>query len=726
MRQVLQDRQGLTVVRDVPLPACEPGSVLVRNLYSVISSGTERARVELSQKSLLGKARERPELVRQVIDKARKEGIRKTGETVRRKLSEETAVGYSSAGRVLEVGTDVIGIRPGDLVACAGAGHANHADVVSVPRNLVAKVPEGVSLEAAAFTTLAAIALHGVRLAEVRLGDRVAVIGCGLVGQIVCRLLHASGADVFALDIDSARIDGALARGADHGVVVGPDAAERVIELTGGVGVDEVIIAAAAPTNDPLLLGAAIARDKAAVVVVGDVKLDVPRAPMFTKELTLQVSRSYGPGRYDLDYEERGLDYPIGFVRWTEGRNMEALLDLQARGLLTLTDLIDEVVPVEQAPQAYERLMGDPAQRPKGAIVLEYPEVAGEPAAAASRNGSAPAKAAEPKPVVGRAPRLGLLGPGNFANSVIIPAFQAAGAELTSVAGGSGISAEAATRTVGFKRAAESEQALIADSELDAIAICTRHGTHAELASAALVAGKHVFCEKPLAMDEQELRSVLAAKEESGAVLAVGFNRRFAPLMRELREWVGGGTRPITASYRVSAGTIPADHWIHDLAQGGGRAIGEVCHFLDCVTYLSGSHVVQVHALGYGGPELPVQAHDNLAITLLMADGSVGSIVYVADGASGVPKERFEVFSGSRTGVLDDYRSLELFDGRSSEKRAGRTQDKGHRAEIAAFVAGVKAGRDPVPVAEVENVSLASFAVVESLRTGAPVRVDGA
>jgi predicted dehydrogenase len=693
--------------------------VLVRNAFSVISSGTERARVELSQKSLVGKAKERPDLVRQVIDKARKEGIRKTRETVRRKLSEETAVGYSSAGRVIEVGELVVGISPGDLVACAGAGHANHADIVSVPRNLVAKIPEGVSLEAASFTTLAAIALHGVRLADVRLGERVAVVGCGLVGQIVLRLLHASGAETIALDIDQARVEQSKESFANHGVVVNAQAAERVAAITRGIGADSVIIAAAAPTNDPLLLGAEIARDRANVVVVGDVKLDVPRAPMFSKELSLRVSRSYGPGRYDPEYEERGLDYPVGYVRWSEQRNMEALLDLQANGRLSLDDLIEEVLPVEQAQRAYERLMGDAAQRPRGAIVLSYPEQGG------SANGSAPSVAPS-MPIESRhggGLRLGLLGPGNFAASTIIPAFQRAGAEFAVVGGGSGPRAEAASRTGDFARTAESESALISDGEIEAVAICTRHATHARLVAESLRAGRHVFCEKPLAMNEEELDDVVAAKADSGRVLAVGFNRRWAPLMRELHGWVGGGLTPLTASFRVSAGQIDADHWIHDLQQGGGRAIGEVCHFVDTLVYLAGSPAVEVHAAGHG-EGLPVQARDNLAITLTFANGSIGTVIYVAQGASAVDKERLEVFSGTRTAVLHDFRSLDLYDGRQHEERSGRVQDKGHVQEIQAFVDGVKAGADPVPMSELENVTRATFAVIESLRTGAPVRLS--
>ncbi|MDQ3849360.1 MAG: zinc-binding dehydrogenase, partial [Actinomycetota bacterium] len=369
MKQVLQDRKGLTVVRDVPAPACAPGSVLVRTAYSAISSGTERSRVELSQKSLVGKARERPDLVREVVDRARREGLKKTVDTVQRKLADETAVGYSCAGRVVEVGGAVADVVPGDLVACAGAGHANHAAVVSVPANLCARVPGDVPLSAAALTTIAAIALHGLRLADVSLGDRVAVIGCGLVGQIACRLLSSAGAEVFALDIDARR---AAAAGADHALGVDEAARESVARATGGVGVDRVLVTAASSTSEPLVLGAQLARDRGTVVLVGDVKVDVPRAPFYMKELSFRISRSYGPGRYDAEYEERGLDYPVGYVRWTEKRNMAAILSLQARGRLRLEDLVEETFPVSRAEEAYARLMGPPEQRPRGAVLLSY------------------------------------------------------------------------------------------------------------------------------------------------------------------------------------------------------------------------------------------------------------------------------------------------------------------------------------------------------------------
>jgi predicted dehydrogenase/threonine dehydrogenase-like Zn-dependent dehydrogenase len=720
VKQVLQDRNGSTVVRDVPRPACPKGGVLVANRCSVISSGTERARVELASKSLIGKARERPDLVREVAQRALKDGIRNTQQTVQRALSQETAVGYSSAGVVIEVGAAVSGIDPGDRVACAGGGHANHAEVVAIPRNLCAPIPGGVSFETASLTTIGAIALHGIRLSEAVLGERVAVIGCGLVGQISVRLLHAAGAEVFAVDLDEARVGAAGRAGADHALLAGNATAE-ILARTRGIGVDRAIITAAAPSNGPLLQAAEVTRDRGTVIMVGDVRVDAPRAQFYDKELIFRISRSYGPGRYDHEYEERGLDYPIAYVRWTEQRNMECVLDLQARGLLDLSDLVDEVVPVSDAARAYGRLVGAPEDRPMGAIVLSYPDEAAvaepEPRTAAAPSVSGKHDARGSAPV-----RVGLIGPGSFAGKVIVPAFTAAGATLELVGGGSGPSAEAATRDLGFSRVAQSEDALIADPNVDAVCIASRHESHARLATAALEAGKHVFCEKPLALNESELDEVLQAAERGPGTVAVGFNRRFSPALVELRKFLGGRS-PITANYRVSAGALEPGHWLHDLVEGGGRMVGEGCHFVDCLVYLTGSEVVEVHAAGHGAPDAPLQARDNLLVTLTFADGSIGSIAYVAQGSGRVPKERLEAFAGSRTGVLDDYRVLELFDGNSREKQGGRRQDKGHNAEVAAFVAGVRSGTAPVPIEQIRNVHLAAFAAIESLRTGLPARV---
>jgi polar amino acid transport system substrate-binding protein len=722
VKQVLQNRSGLTVVRDVAAPSCQPGSVLVRNAFSAISSGTERSRAELSQKSLLAKARERPDLVRDVVERARREGIRSTRDAVKRQLAQETAVGYSSAGWVLELGAGVRQLQPGDRVACGGGGHANHAEIVSVPANLVAKVPPSVPLASAAMTTIAAIPLHAIRLSGVSVGESVAVIGCGLVGQIACRLLRAAGARVLALDIDRLRVEEVRAS-ADEALVTDTGAAEAVLGMTHGLGVDHVLITAAASSSEPLLLATKIARDRGSLVLVGAVPVELPRAALYEKELSFRVSRSYGPGRYDLEYEERGLDYPIGYVRWTEKRNMESVLQLQAASRLALDDLI-ELMPVEQAQEAYARLVAAPPERPRGALVLAYDGSERDGGEAALRRLATPMRTQRPRGSVSAPPvRIGLIGPGSFAMRVLVPALVEGGARLEVVAGGSGPSAEAAVRTFGFARTAESVEAVIGDEAVDAVVVATRHGSHSRLVRKALEAGKHVFCEKPLALTVDELTSVLDAADAGDGILAVGFNRRFAPLLRELREFVFSRTSPIAMTYRVSAGRLPRDHWTHDLEQGGGRLIGEGSHFVDSLAFLAAAEVVGVHASGYGDPQLPLQARDNVAVTLGFANGSVGSVLYVADGSGRVPKERVEAFSGNRTAVLDDYRSLELFGPTQKEKRGGRTRDKGHRSEIDAFLRGVESGEPPVALAEIANVSLAAIAAVESLRTGQTVRI---
>ena len=724
MKQVLQDRSGLTVVREVPAPPCPPGALLVRNAFSAISSGTERARVALSKKSLLAKARERPDLARQVIDRARTEGIRTTQQAVRRKLGEAVAIGYSSAGDVVEVGNAVSGFDVGDPVACAGVGHANHAEIVSVPTNLCAKVPAGVPLETAALTAVASIALHAIRLADVRIGERVGVVGCGLVGQIAVRLLVAAGADVVALDVDPARVELARAAGAAASFVVDKDVVARVGTATGGRGLDSALVTAAASSAGPLVTAAELARDRGTVVLVGDVPVELPRSLMYEKELAFRVSRSYGPGRYDRAYEERGLDYPIGYVRWTEKRNMEAVLGLQADGRIDLQDLVEEIVPVADAARAYERLAGPADERPQGALLLSYdrePMPTREPLTLGLADSGRRVASASPH----AAPiRIGVIGPGNFASRVLLPAFVRAGAGLELVGGGSGPSAEATKRDLNFARVADSPSDVIADERVDAVVVATRHSTHAELTIQALDAGKHVFCEKPLALTPDELEAVLAAAARARGILAVGFNRRFSPLLRSMREFLAEPASRIAASYRVSAGRLEEGHWTHDLDEGGGRILGEVCHFVDSLRFLMGVDVSLVHATGYGAPDLPVQARDNVAVDLTFVDGSIGTILYVADGSPALPKERLEAYSANRSGVLHDYRWLELLGPAGTRKVRERRQDKGHQHEVDAFLRAVEHGEPPVALDELANASLATLAVVESLRTGRPVRLE--
>jgi predicted dehydrogenase len=689
---------------------------------SVISSGTERSVVQASQRSLMARVIDRPELALKAVDRVRRDGLRRTRDMVREQMQTEFATGYSCAGTVIEVGQAVRGISVGDRVACAGAGRANHAEVVCVPHNLCARIPDGVPIEAAALTTIAAIALHGVRLADVRVGERVAVIGCGLVGQIACRLLLAAGAEVYALDLDPDKVAWAVEAGVAHGVPVGPGAADAVRVESGGIGVDQVLVTAAAPSNDPLLLATEIARDRGAVVLVGDVQIDIPRDALYMKELAFRVSRSYGPGRYDPDYEDRGLDYPIAYVRWTEQRNMECVLDLQARGAMTLRDLIEDVVPIERAQEAYARLSGPPEQRPRGALAFAYASD-GDAVVNGSRRRVRRSRSVAPRTSPG-AIRLGVIGPGAFANRVLLPAFARAGAELVATAGGSGLSAEATARRSGSARAITEEE-LIGTDDVDAVVIATRHDSHAELARRCLESGKHVFCEKPLALDAAGLESVMAAEASAQRVLMVGFNRRFAPHVRTAREFLAAGGR-ITGVYRVSAGAIDPTSWVHDLELGGGRLIGECCHFFDTLAFLAGSPIAGVHASGFGGPSLALQSHDNLLLSIDFADGSIASLAYVSSGASSVAKERAELFAGERTVILDDYTAVEMHSGAETSRAHLRVQDKGHDEEVRQFLHAIRTGALPISLAEIENVHRACFAAVESLRTGLPVPVGSA
>jgi len=607
-----------------------------------------------------------------------------------------------------------------------------------MPANLCAKVPAEVGLATASITTIAAIAMHGIRLADVRVGSRVGVIGCGLVGQLALRLLRSAGAQTFALDIDPSRVAQAAKSGADQALIIDDDAGARVHELSAHAGLDEVIVAAAAATSEPLHLATTIARERGTVVLVGAVPIEFARGPLYDKELRFRVSRSYGPGRYDPEYEERGLDYPLGYVRWTEQRNMESVLGLQAQGRVSLDDLV-EVVPADSAPDAYARLTGSAEERPKGALVLAYgaePESPSRNGAGevenAERNGNAPGIGLEPpshatKVAVRRARvRVGLIGPGGFASRVLIPALQAAGAELAVVGGGSGPSAAAAVRAGTFSRLASDPSAVIDDPEVDAVVIATRHAAHADLVVAALERGKHVFCEKPMALTAQEHERVIAVEAASEGTLMIGFNRRFSPQLREMRTFLAAGGAPLCATYRISAGQLAADHWTHDLAAGGGRMLGEGCHFVDALAFLTGSPVTTVHATGYGPRTRPIQAYDNVIVSLTFGNSSVGSIVYVADGSRRVGKERVEAFCGDRSAILDDYRKLELLSPASAQTRSAGPQDKGHRREIADFIAGTRAAQAPVSSRELANDSLATLAIIESLRTGRPVPVPPA
>ena len=708
MKQVVQNfRSGVLKVDDVPETICRSGGILVNNVASLVSAGTEKMTVDLAQKSLVGKAAERPDLVRQVINKFRKDGLMATLRTVRAKLDTPVALGYSCAGVVREAGRGVEDFQVGDRVACAGMNYASHAETVFVPKNLAVKIPDGVSFDEAAFVTLGAIALQGVRTAEVKLGDAVAVIGLGLLGQLTVQILKAAGCRVIGIDLETSKVELAREFGCDAGVVRGDDVESAVKQFTDNFGADAVIVAAAADTNDPIELAGVIARDRAIISMVGAVRMDVPRKVYYEKELQLRLSRSYGPGRYDADYEERGKDYPIGYVRWTERRNMQEFLRLVAAKSVKLERLITHRIPIEQAEQAYDIITGKTRQNYLG-ILLTYGAAASDKAKVVALNRTA--KAAEI--------RLGVIGAGNFAKSVLLPRLaKLGGVSLVGLATATGRTAKAVGEQIGFEFCSTDYRELLQREDINTILIATRHDTHAAMAAEAIRAGKTVFVEKPLAIDEAQLNEVVAAVEQSGGRILVGFNRRFSSLSAEMKQFFdGAGALAIT--YRVNAGEIPKESWIQQ-DEGGGRVIGEVCHFIDLLQFLTSAEPTEVFAYRSAA------GADTLSIVIKFSDGSIGNINYFSTGDRGLPKERVEVFGGGRSAVLDDFRQLEMWrDGkRKTSKRM--SQDKGFDQELAAFVAAVRSGEAmPIDWRGLMMTTLATLRIEDSLRSGKPESVS--
>ncbi len=712
MKQVAQNfKTGVVSVEEVPEPVLSAGCVLVRNAWSVVSAGTEKSKIDLGRKSLLGKAQARPDLVRQVVDKVRSQGLGPTIDTVRGRLDSLSPLGYSSAGEVAAVAPDVTGLKVGDRVACAGGAQAFHAGVVCVPRNLCAVLPANVSTEHGAYATIGAIALQGIRQADVRVGERVLVIGLGLVGQLTVQMLKAGGCQVAGADVSPRQLALAEASRCDLAVDASEGStAARLLAWTSDAGFDAIIITAATKDNTPFLLAAAVARDRARIVLVGDVRIDIPRALLYDKELSIVLSRSYGPGRYDPQYEEHGHDYPIGYVRWTEQRNMVAFLEMVAAGGVQLDHLTSHRFDVEDAPQAYELLAT--GSEPYAGILLRYPEP----------THASPVKTESHEVGSGR-PGVEVIGAGSFASRVLVPALKASGQlELDAVVSARGLSAVDMAKKAGF-RAAESDPAVaFGRPGAGAAVIATRHDSHAALAEAAMRAGLDVFVEKPLCIVPAELFKLVAAQRETGRLCMAGFNRRFAPATRILQGVRRATSRPVQCVIRVNAGRIPSTHWIHDPAVGGGRIVGEVCHFVDLAAAIVQSPIARVSAAALETAASATTA-DSLSVQLGHVDGSVTTLVYTAEGDSRMPKERVELFADGTAAVIDDFREVRTFRGGKTSVVRSRGQDKGHRAEIAAFAHAVTASErvDELTFADCVDSTWATFAVVESLRTGRSV-----
>ncbi|HXM21958.1 MAG TPA: bi-domain-containing oxidoreductase [Terriglobales bacterium] len=726
MKQVLQQAHtGEIAVMEVPAPKLLPGCVLVRMAASLVSAGTERASCEFANKNLLQKAQARPDLVREVVSKIRRDGVLSAVAAVRGRLDQPNALGYSSSGTVVGVGEGITDLNVGDRVACAGASYAVHAEFACIPRLLAARVrpDSAVSFEEAAFTTLGAVALHGIRTADVKLGDVIAVIGLGLLGQLTVQILKAAGCRVLGMDIAAERADLALRLGAD-GVSISRDGLRDLcLRHSSGHGADAVLIAAETASSEPVDLAGQVARDRGVVVAVGTVGMDIQRKLYFEKELDFRISRSYGPGRYDSAYEQKGRDYPIGYVRWTETRNMEAFLQLLGEGKLDVKSLVTHRFPIERAQGAYDLIMGRVGQ-PFLGVLITYPEQA-----EASHEILLVGKGTAPALVGEKAMAIGVLGAGNFAMSTLLPAIKRIrGVEWVGVCAANGSNARHAAEKFGFRYCATEEERILNDSGLNTVVIATRHHLHATQVLAAIAAGKNIFCEKPLCLSEIELAEIVRAHANriSGRdpILMVGFNRRFAPMAIKMKAFLKPIQEPLVLHCRVNAGFISRDHWVNDPEQGGGRILGEVCHFVDFLTFLTGALPIEVQARSL--TNLEPYSDDNAVISLRFANGSQGTISYLANGDRSYSKERVEVFGGGAVAVLEDFRCLELVrQGRKQTFRSRFRQDKGHRAELEAFAAAVRSrGEPPIPFDEIVSTTLATLRAAESRSAGQSVELN--
>lgn len=708
MKQVLQSlKDGTTLIEDVPCPMVKSGHVLIRTHKTLVSVGTEKMLLDFGKANLIQKARQQPDKVRMVLDKVKTDGLVPTYESVQNKLDQPIPMGYCNVGTVMEVGAGVTEFKVGDRVASNG----HHAEVVLVPKNLCAKIPDNVSDEAAAFTVISSIALQGIRLVNPTYGETVVVLGLGLVGLLTVQLLRANGCHVLGADFDSERVRLAEQYGAvGINLGKGEDPVMVALRETNSRGVDAVIVAASTPSNDPMRQAATMCRQRGRVVLVGVVGLELSRADFYEKEITFQVSCSYGPGRYDSNYEEGGNDYPLGFVRWTEQRNFEAILQGLSHGTLDVESLITHRYKLPEAGTAYSEVTSGGALGVLLECDIEQPEATLKERHV-KRSGLSAGDARQPEAKL----NVAMIGAGNYASKVLIPAFVEAGAGIGTIVSSGGVTGVATARKYNIEKVATDTEALFADQATNALVVATRHDTHADYACRALAAGKHLFVEKPLALNAEELASVKAAyaasrDEKQPPLLMVGFNRRFSPLVQTLHKTISNRSEPITVNMTINAGMIPADSWVQNLQQGGGRIIGEGCHFVDLARFLVGTSITSVNAIGMANSADGI-ATDKALMQIGFEDGSIASIQYLANGSSAFPKERIEVFSEGRVFQIDNFRALRSWGAGGDSEKLWR-QDKGNSACVAAFVNAVRNGSAaPISFDELVEVTEATFAI---------------
>lgn len=705
MKQIIQSfKTGETILEEVPAPQVSSGKVLIQTTRSLVSLGTERMLVEFGKSNLISKAKQQPDKVKQVLDKMRTDGIMPTLEAVFNKLGEPLPLGYCNVGRVIAVGDGVSEFKVGDRVASNG----RHAEFVSVPKNLVVHIPDEVSDDEAVFTVIGSIGLQGIRLFNPTLGETVVVVGLGLIGLITAQLLQANGCRVIGVDIDENK----LALAESWGIIPfnpkSGDVVKFVEGATKNVGTDGVLITASAKTDEIISQAARMSRKRGRIVLVGVVGLNLSRAEFYEKELTFQVSCSYGPGRYDDNYEQQGIDYPLPFVRWTEKRNFEAILQAIAFKKLNVKELISEIVPLEDYLQIY----GGIASSKSIASILKYNE---NP----NINPSSTVKL-KPSNFQGAKGVIGVIGAGNFTKMTMLPKLKGSGANFKYIASQGGVTGTALAQKYGFTHSTTDYREILRDSDVDLVLVTTRHNSHAKLSEEILLAGKHVFVEKPLALSSEELEKVIAAQQASGKTITVGFNRRFSPHSEKVKSLLG--TAPMNVIATMNAGFIPANVWVHDLSIGGGRIVGEACHYIDLITYFTGSKVrsVCMNAMGVN----PEENTDNASILLKYENGSTGVINYFSNGSKSYEKERIEIFSQERTAIIENFRKTTGF-GFSGFSKLKTNLDKGHTTQFSRLIERVRSGGEPlIPLEEIINTSKASFAAIESLKNGSWVDIN--
>jgi predicted dehydrogenase len=710
MKQIIQNyKTGKLSLEEVPIPALKNNGILVKNHFSLLSAGTERTMIEFGKKSLVGKAKARPKLVKQVIEKIKTDGLIATYKSAIGKLGEPVPLGYSSAGEVIEVGSNVKDFKKGDKVACAGAGYASHAEVIFVPENLAVKLPESVDLKEASFVTLGAIAMQGIRRCELSPGEKVAVIGLGLLGQVTVQLLKAYGMPVLGVDVNPKKIAEAKKYGIDEGILIGADnVIEAAMKFSDGNGVDAVIITASTQSSEPLELAGSICRERGRISSVGLTGMEVPRSIYYEKELDFRLSRSYGPGRYDKNYEEKGLDYPIGYVRWTEKRNMIEFIRLLSENKINLAPMITHAFKIDNALKAYELITKNPNNEEFIGVVIQYDFEKETKKKLILKE----TKEFEKKENLISA---GIIGGGNFARGVLIPAIKSVkDISLDAVADSEGSIADFIGKKYGCKYTTSDYKDILQDKNIDLVVITTPHNLHSGMAIEALRQNKNVHLEKPAAMNEEELKELIDVAKSSKGRLMLGYNRRFSPEAFRIKQAFENRNTPLMIYYRINAGKIPEEHWVQDPKIGGGRIIGEVCHFIDFIQFITGSKPVKVYASSIKGKGNVIE-EDNINILIDFEDGSTGNILYTSLGSKTFPKEYIEVFGDRKVETINNFKTGKL----------GASQDKGHRGEFIEFVKSIKEGKpSPISLESIYYTTLTTFKIRESLRTSNPISID--